>query len=41
MRLFFWSRGHFAVIPGCDHFFGAGLAELGREVSGWLAGDSR
>jgi alpha/beta superfamily hydrolase len=34
-------RGHFAVLPGCDHFFGAGLAELGREVSGWLAGNSR
>jgi hypothetical protein len=34
-------RGHFALIPGCDHFFGAGLAELGREVSGWLAGASR
>jgi hypothetical protein len=34
-------RGHFAVIPGCDHFFGVGLAELGREVSAWLAGSSR
>jgi pimeloyl-ACP methyl ester carboxylesterase len=34
-------RGHFAVLPGCDHFFGAGLAELEREVSGWLAGRSR
>jgi pimeloyl-ACP methyl ester carboxylesterase len=34
-------RGHFTVIPGCDHFFGVGLAELGREVSGWLVGSSR
>ena len=34
-------RGQFAVLPGCDHFFGAGLAELGREVSAWLAGGSR
>jgi hypothetical protein len=34
-------RGHFAVIPGCDHFFGVGLAELGREVSGWLADGAR
>jgi len=34
-------RGHFAVIPGCDHFFGVGLAELGREVSAWLAGPPR
>ena len=34
-------RGHFAVIPNCDHFFGVGLAELGREVSGWLAGGPR
>lgn len=34
-------RGHFAVIPGCDHFFGVGLAELEREVSGWLAGGPR
>ena len=34
-------RGHFAVLPGCDHFFGAGLAELGREVSDGLAGGSR
>jgi len=34
-------RGHFAVIPECDHFFGVGLAELGREVSGWLAGGPR
>lgn len=34
-------RGHFAVIPGSDHFFGVGLAELGREISGWLAGGPR
>ncbi len=26
------------VLPGVDHFFMAGLAELGRSVRGWLAG---
>jgi hypothetical protein len=26
------------VIPECDHFFAAGLAELGRELSAWLGG---
>ena len=34
-------RGHFARIPDCDHFFASGLAELGRETSGWLAGERR
>lgn len=27
------------VLPGVDHFFGAGLAALGREASEWLRGD--
>jgi len=31
-------RGRFARLPACDHFFGSGLVELGREISGWLAG---
>jgi len=34
-------RAHFAVIPGCDHFFGVGVPELGREVSEWLVGPPR
>ena len=33
-------RARFVVIPECDHFFAAGLAELGRELSAWLAGDT-
>jgi alpha/beta superfamily hydrolase len=27
------------VLPGVDHFFGTGLAALGREVREWLAGE--
>jgi len=33
-------RASFLAIPGCDHFFAAGLAELGRDLSAWLAGES-
>jgi len=33
-------RARFLVIPECDHFFAAGLAELGRELSTWLAGSA-
>jgi hypothetical protein len=29
-----------AVVREADHFFGAGLAELGREVTAWLGGAS-
>jgi alpha/beta superfamily hydrolase len=29
-------RARFVVIPECDHFLAAGLAELGRELSAWL-----
>jgi alpha/beta superfamily hydrolase len=29
-------RARFAAVPEADHFFGAGLAELGRELSAWL-----
>jgi alpha/beta superfamily hydrolase len=28
------------VLPGVDHFFGAGLGALGREASEWLGGDA-
>lgn len=31
------ERVELAVLPGVDHFFMAGLAELGRRVRGWLA----
>jgi alpha/beta superfamily hydrolase len=34
-------RARFLAIPGCDHFFAVGLAELGRELSAWLAGPAR
>jgi alpha/beta superfamily hydrolase len=34
-------RARFLVIPECDHFFAAGLAELGRELSAWLGGPAR
>ena len=30
-------RGQLALIPEADHFFMTGLAELAREVAGWLA----
>jgi len=30
-------HGRLVVIPDCDHFFVAGLAELGHELSAWLA----
>lgn len=26
----------FVVVPGADHFFGAGLAEIGRAIARWL-----
>jgi hypothetical protein len=29
-------RGRFLAIPGCDHFFAVGLAELGRDLRAWL-----
>jgi len=34
-------RARFVVIPECDHFFVAGLAELGRELTAWLGGPAR
>ena len=33
-------RARFVVIPDCDHFFAAGLAELGRELASWLSGEA-
>ena len=30
------SNGSFAAIPGADHFFGAGLSELGRITEQWF-----
>jgi uncharacterized protein len=30
------ARAKLAVIPEADHFFGAGLRELGRSVTAWL-----
>jgi hypothetical protein len=29
-----------ALVPEADHFFGAGLADLGREAFAWLGGDA-
>ena len=34
-------RARFVVIPECDHFFAAGLAQLGRELRAWLGGAER
>jgi pimeloyl-ACP methyl ester carboxylesterase len=31
-------RTRFVVIPEADHFFGAGLAAVGRATAEWLAG---
>jgi pimeloyl-ACP methyl ester carboxylesterase len=30
------ARRHLVVVTGADHFFMAGLAEIGRAVSDWL-----
>jgi alpha/beta superfamily hydrolase len=29
-------RAHFATIEEADHFFGAGLADIGKEITRWL-----
>jgi pimeloyl-ACP methyl ester carboxylesterase len=32
-------RARFAAIPDADHFFGAGLADVGRITAEWLRND--
>jgi alpha/beta superfamily hydrolase len=31
-------RAKLGIIPGADHFFGTGLADIGRHTTEWLAG---